>query len=96
MPVFNAWCKMVSEKSAVVLLDRIKAFVDNIDVTWPEWNAPAPTFTDGQEVTFDFGSKRGGVKKGVVLGKKRTSYDVRFEGMGIVGMSADLLAKGSL
>ena len=71
--------------------ERVKAFVDQIDALWPEWNAAPPAFTIGQRVKFDFGPRKG-TDEGTVTAKARTSYTVRWDRNGLVRVSADMLS----
>ena len=93
--VWKAWLKAMMDKAETPFGERVAKFVADIDTLWPEWNVPPKTFEIGQEVSFDFGPRRGGVKKGKIEEKKRTTYTVRFEGMGLIGMAGDLLARGN-
>lgn len=93
--VFEAWVKALNVVSGVNYGERVAKFVADIDALWPEWSTPPKSFEEGQEITFDFGARRGGVKKGKVEKKNRTTYTVRFEGMGLIKMAGDLLARGN-
>lgn len=92
-PVWKAWVRTMTEKSETPFGERVQKFVDNIDTIWPEWNVGPKTFEVDQVVTYDFGPKRGGKKSGPIVKKNRTTYTIRFEGMGLVSMSGDLLAE---
>lgn len=89
-PVFDAWHKMVVSKSETPLLERIKAFVDGLGTLWPEWNVPPREFRPGERVKCDFGKRRG-MDTGTILKKNRTTYDIKWDREGLVGMAGDML-----
>ena len=92
--VWKAWFAAMDRKGAEGTIgERVRAFAAGIDALWPEWNTPPKAFAVGQTVRFDFGPRRGGMDTGVVVSLKRTTYTVRFARMGLVGLSADLLAE---
>ena len=96
MEVFDRWSAAIrGVTEGKTLGQAIREFVANIDTIWPAWSAPpAKVYSPEEEVSFDFGKRRGGVKKGRIVKKTRTGYQIRFEGMGLVSMSADLLISG--
>jgi hypothetical protein len=92
--VWRAWLAAMDEKNTGLNYgERVRAFAAGIDALWPEWGTPPKEFAVGQAVKFDFGPRRGGADKGVVVKKVRATYTVRFERMGLVGIPADLLAE---
>jgi hypothetical protein len=92
-PVFREWSNMIRTTTGDTYIDRIEKFVADIDAIWPEWNVAPQTFKVGQVVKYDFGPKRGGLRSGTVVKILRTNYTVRFDEMGLVRISGDLLAE---
>jgi hypothetical protein len=74
--------------------DIVDAFVMFTDEIWPTWYVPPVVPRVGDPATYNFGNRRGGVDKGVVVKVRGTSVTVKFERMGLVSMAADLLAEG--
>lgn len=91
--VFNQWSVMLRAVGGEGYGERIKKFVSDIDSIWPEWNAAPPTFKVGDVVRYDFGPRRGGMMSGTVVKVLRTNYTVRFDGIGLVRISGDLLSE---
>lgn len=90
--VFDAFSKAVHNKEyGATYGDRVQRFADEIDKIWPEWNVPPRTFAVNEEVVFDFGKRRGGTDKGIVTKVKGTSVTVKWQRMGLVGLTADML-----
>jgi hypothetical protein len=91
--VFDKWSKMICETGTGTFDERIERFVADIDTTWPDWNKPPRSFAVGEQVKFDFGKRRGGVRTGTVIKVLRTNYTVDFGDMGRIRMAGDLLAE---
>ena len=95
--------KLLTDAQRAFLLDlvgreldngqRVEAFAAAADKLWPEWKVPPRTFRKDEDVTFDFGPRRGGVDTGTVTEVGRI-VRVRWKRMGLVSMAADLLASG--
>lgn len=91
--VFDAWVKMVNTPDGTSLGERIAKFAADIDSIWPDWRVGPKTFHLGDTVRYDFGPRRGGMQAGKIVKVLRTNYTVRFDGMGLVRISGDLLSE---
>jgi hypothetical protein len=74
---------------------RIQGFLDRLEAIWPGHSTPVeiPVFVVGQDVTFNFGARKG-LDKGKVEKVKGANVTVRFQREGLISMTAILLASG--
>lgn len=99
--VFNLWHRVHRFDEAALATIGLKkegathgtvaqAFADSIDSIWPEWNVAPKLPAIGDDVTINFGARRG-VETGKVEKVRGTSITARFPTQGLVKFAADMI-----